>query len=135
MIIDSIKEYFELCPLIKKGRIQIDFLDRKTAWYTIDAIPCDPILKRYATGGSMKQFCFVFAGREGYRSDLNGKNADFYEKLAEWIEQENQKGHLPDLGTEKTAQRMEVVSSGYLFEENINDARYQLQCRLIYTEL
>lgn len=135
MIIDSIKTYFESCPLIKKGRIQIDFLDKKTAWYTIDIMPCDPVVKRYATGGSLKQFCFVFAGREGYRSDLNRQNAAFYEKLAAWITGENEKGNLPELGTGKTAQRMEVISSGYLYAENVNDARYQMQCRLTYTEL
>lgn len=134
MIIDAMQAYFEQCPLLKRGRVQIDFLDKKTAWYTIDAIPCDPVVKKYATGGSMKQFCFVFAGREGYRRDTSRENAVFYEDLTAWIEQQNQAGNLPKLGAGKTAQRLEVISSGYLYEENVNDARYQLQCRLVYTE-
>lgn len=134
MIIDALRDFFNQCPLISGERVDVDFLDSDSESYSIDTVPADPIIKKYASGGSMKQYCFILAGRERYGIGRNCSNAAFYERLAEWLEEKNVKGELPDIGEGKTVQSIEVTASGYMFEEDIQSAGYHLQCRLIYTE-
>ena len=135
MVIDGLREYFNKCPLIGGEKVDVDVLGKKNSSYSIDTVPCDPIIKRYAGGGCMKQYCFVLSGRERYGMGKNCSNAAFYEKLADWIESTNERGELPDIGDGKTSQFIEVTSSGYMFEEDIQSAGYRLQGRLVYTQI
>ena len=134
MIINGLTNYFNQCPLISGDTVDVDFLGSTSDCYSIDTIPCDPIIKKYASGGSMKQYCFILAGRKKYGIEKNCNNSVFYEKLAQWIEDKNSKNELPFIGDEKTPQSIEVTNSGYMFEEDVQSAGYHLQCRLIYTE-
>lgn len=134
MIIDALRDFFNQCPLISGEKVDVDFLGSRSDSYSIDTVPCDPVVKKYASGGSMKQYCFILAGRECYGMGKNCENAAFYEKLGEWLEEKNEKNELPDIGEGKTAQSLEVTASGYMFEEDIKSAGYHLQCRLLYTE-
>ena len=134
MIIDALTDFFNKCPLIAGENVDVDFLGSKSACYSIDTVPCDPVVKKYASGGSVKQYCFILAGRERYGLGRNCGNAAFYEKLAAWIEEKSKKNELPDIGKGKTAQTLEVTASGYMFEEDVQSAGYHLQCRLVYTE-
>lgn len=134
MIINALKKYFDQCPLLSGKCIDVDFLGESSDSFSIDTLPCDPVIKKYASGGSMKQYCFIIAGRKQYGMGRNCDNAAFCEKTAQWIEEKNKLSELPDLGEGKTPQFIEVTASGYMFEENVRSAGYQLQCRLIYTD-
>lgn len=134
MIIDKVREFIRTCPLVKGKRINVDFLGADVGEYTIDSIPSTPIIKHYVDGGSLRQFVFVFASKEYYSSDFlqNIENAGFYEKLADWFEEQNEKEDFIDLGEGKKAIKIEATSSGYLFDEEPDKGRYQCQCRLVY---
>ena len=82
--------------------------------YSIEETPCNPIIKKYIDGSSIRQFEFIFASRESYGPDVlnNISNSGFYEDFANWIEEENIKGNLPDL--------------------NDKECRYQIQMRITY---
>lgn len=134
MIIYGLKKFFDTCPLISGNKLDVDFLGSGSDCYSIDTVPCEPIIKKYASGGSMKQYCFILAGRERYGFEQNCGNAAFYEKLAQWIEEKNEKNELPHIGAGKTPQSLEVTASGYMFEEDVQSAGYHLSCRLIYTD-
>jgi len=134
MIINSLTEFFNTCPLLSGNKPNVDFLGSACECYSIDTVPCDPVIKKYASGGSLKQYCFILAGRERYGMNKTCDNAAFYERLASWIEDKNSKNELPVLGDGKTPQSIEVTASGYMFEEDVQSAGYHLQCRLIYTD-
>ena len=137
MIIDKIREYFLQCPLLDEpARLNVDYLGVEPVEYTIDSQPTTPVLKRYTDGGALKQYTFVFGSREYYGADVlqNIENSGFFEKFAEWVEEQSEKGNLPELGDNKKAISMEVLTSGYLFGASEDSARYQIQCRLIYYE-
>ncbi len=135
MIIDSLKDFFDQCPLMAGEAVDVDYLGKNSDCYSLDPLPAEPIVKKYAGGGCMKQYAFIIAGRERYGLGKNRDNAAFYERLEAWIEEKNRKGELPDLGKGRTAQMLEVTASGYMFEEDIQSAGYHLQCRLIYTQM
>lgn len=137
MIIEEIRRFMRTCPYLNGNkRINVDFLPDKAIEYTIDAVPSQTLVKRYADGGKVKQFVFTFASKEKYGPEVivNMENNGFYEKVSNWIENESENNNLPNLNDEKESMYMEVLDSGYLFQADENKARYQMQLRLVYYE-
>lgn len=135
-IIEALYGYFAQCELIDGEKIHIDYLPEKAIRYSIDVVPCNPVIKRYIDGTAKKRYEFTFGSREYYSAEVaqNLANSGFYEAFAEWIEEQSANGNLPNLGTRRTAQKMEIASSGYAIDSDTDNARYQIQCRLIYVE-
>lgn len=135
-IIECIREYIMDFPELKDGALLVDFLGDEAVEYTVEAVPCDPVYKRYVDGDCQKQFLFIFASRESYSEDVNLciSNLGFYEKFEDWINDNNEAGALPDLGEDKTPVSLDVLTRGYAFDADANTARYQIQLRLIYEE-
>lgn len=133
-IIDALEKYFIGCELLKDGALRIDYLGEKPVEYTIEVLPCDPVVKRYLGGSTVRQYLFAFGSREFYSQERlqNIQNSAFYELLADWVETRSLSGILPELPDGMEAQQLEVVSSGYLFDGSMTNARYQIQLRLLY---
>ena len=133
-IIESIRNYLLTCPLLNDSRVNIDWLGAETAEYSIDGSPVNPIVKRYADGGTVRQFNFVFSSVEAYGQDVlnNIENSGFYEDFAEWLEKQNKAQSLPKMDNGRKAISIEALNTGYLFENTADRARYQIQCRLLY---
>lgn len=137
MIIEKIRNYFLTCPLLDEfGKVGVDYLGVDATNYTIDSAPTTNIIKKYVDGGALKQYVFVFGSREYYGADeiQNIENSGFYEKFSEWLEEQSEKGNLPQLEGNKKAMSMETLTTGYLFSADESSARYQIQARLIYYE-
>ena len=133
-IIDALEKYFIGCELLKDGALRVDYLGEKPVEYTIEVLPCDPVVKRYLGGSTVRQYLFAFGSREFYSQERlqNIQNSAFYERLADWLETKSMSGVLPELPDGMEAQQLEVVSSGYLFDGSMTNARYQIQLRLLY---
>lgn len=133
-IIDALEKYFIGCELLKDGALRVDYLGEKPVEYTIEVLPCDPVVKRYLGGSTVRQYLFAFGSREFYSQERlqNIQNSAFYERLADWVETKSMSGVLPELPDGMEAQQLEVVSSGYLFDGSMTNARYQIQLGLLY---
>lgn len=133
-IIDALEKYFIGCELLKDGALRVDYLGEKPVEYTIEVLPCDPVVKRYLGGSTVRQYLFAFGSREFYSQERlqNIQNSAFYELLADWVETRSMSGILPELPDGMEAQQLEVVSSGYLLDGSMTNARYQIQLRLLY---
>lgn len=133
-IIDALEKYFIGCEFLKDGALRVDYLGEKPVEYTIEVLPCDPVVKRYLGGSTVRQYLFAFGSREFYSQERlqNIQNSAFYERLADWVETKSMSGVLPELPDGMEAQQLEVVSSGYLFDGSMTNARYQIQLRLLY---
>ena len=133
-IIDALEKYFIGCELLKDGALRVDYLGEKPLEYTIEVLPCDPVVKRYLGGSTVRQYLFAFGSREFYSQERlqNIQNSAFYERLVDWVETKSMSGVLPELPDGMEAQQLEVVSSGYLFDGSMTNARYQIQLRLLY---
>ena len=66
-IIDALEKYFIGCELLKDGALRVDYLGEKPVEYTIEVLPCDPVVKRYLGGSTVRQYLFAFGSREFYR--------------------------------------------------------------------
>lgn len=134
-IIESIREYMSQCPLLENGNINVDFLGSDKIEYTIETVPCEPVIKHYVDGSSIRQYEFVIASREFYGADIvqNIANSVFYENLAQWIENNSRNKILPVMENEKQcADKIEILTHGGLISEDSKTAVYQIQLRLIY---
>ena len=134
MIVDKVRDYIKTCPLLKSGKINVNYLGEDTVKYVIDNVPSNPLIKRYTDGTELKQFLFIFGSREFYDNDMlaNMDVSRFYEEFEAWISKQNNKGVLPELENGLTACSIEVLTSGYLHDIATGYARFQIQCRLIY---
>lgn len=135
-IIKSIRDYIMSFPELKEGCLLVDFLGNEPIEYTIEPVPSDPIHTKYTDGSCIKQFLFIFASREYFSEDVNTciENLGFYEQFEDWIEEQNDRGRLPDLGDDREPVSIEVLTRAYAFDVDTNTARYQIQLRLLYEE-
>ena len=132
-MIESVRDYFLECPILKDGHLYIDYLNEKPTDYSIDPLVCSPIVKKYSDGGSLRRYQFAFMSREVYsHSEIeNMQNSGFYERLAEWIETQNKINNLPAF-QDVEVQSIEVLSPGCLFDAEGTVARYQIQMEIQY---
>lgn len=136
MIIESIKNYFEACPHLADGVININYLGDRAVCYSIDNVEAEPVIKRYCDGGILKQFVFKLALRDVYDENVlrNMKIAQFFEQIEAWIASQNQKGILPQFEG-GVPLKLEVTKSGGLNDANIQSGRWQMEIRLVYKEI
>lgn len=135
-IVECIRNYILRFPELKDGYLLVDILGDKPIEYTIETVPCEPVIRKYTDGSCMKQFLFIFASREFFSKDVaqNIENLGFYEKFGDWIREQNDSGIFPELGKGREPVSIEVLTGGYAFEADTNTAQYQIQLRLTYEE-
>ena len=134
-IIKAVFEWFTDCEIIAEGKpVKVDYLGEEAGDYSIEPVPTQTVIKKYVDGSAKCQYLFVFASRENYSEDedLNIENLEFYERLEEWIAEQNINCRLPKLPKNCTAQSLSILSSGYVANTDTSTARYQIQCRLTY---
>ena len=130
-IIESIRTFFLTCPFLHDGRVNVDYLGEEMS-YSIDPLPCDPVIQKYVDGGKKKQYQFAVCSKETYDEDarVNIENSGFYQGLQEWLEESSDDGELPELANEKQhATAVETLNSGYLYDAEANLATYRIECR------
>ena len=115
-ILEGIVEHIATCPLLQDGVFRVDALGDQAVEYTIETGVFDPVIKRYVNGDEVKQYQFNFGSREYYSMDRIQNRKEIY----------------PDLPENCYAEKIEVLSNGYMFDGSMRNARYQIQLRLIY---
>ncbi|MGL5149056.1 MAG: chloramphenicol resistance protein [Clostridium sp.] len=135
MIIEGIRNFIRTCPYLNefaKG-VNVDYLDDTATSYSIEETPCEPVIKKYVNGDTIRQYDFIFCSRESYGADVlqNIENSGFYEHFAKWLEDETNSGTIP-LIDGNVVKSILATTIGYAFQTDVDEARYQIQCKLIY---
>ncbi len=130
---ELIKEYIETCPLLKNGKINVDYLKDKPQSYSIDRTPNKPVYKDYRDGSCLKQITFDFTVQAPLSSQtiVNLANSKFCEDFMSWIEVNNRKRVLPDI---KGIQWIKCTSPGYILGKTETTAIYIIQMQVVYRE-
>ena len=95
--IQLIKEFIETCPLLKNGKVNVDYIKDKPQSYSIDETPATTILTQFADGGRRNQILFDFSVQANFSILENIKNSKFCDDFTEWIELQDIKGNLPKI--------------------------------------
>lgn len=138
MIIKVLRDYIRNCPHLDTFnnaiKVNVNYLEPQADTYSIEEVPIEPILKRYVNGDSIRQYAFIFTSREPYGIDVlqNIDNSGFYEKFADWIENQNNNEIFPLLDNGLEPLEIKVTSTGYAFAVTEDTAQFQIQLRLKY---
>ena len=136
-IIESVKNFILTCPFLAElAKVNVDFLPESPDTYSIEEVPTSAVIRTYLDGTQERQYVFVFASRLYYSDEVknNIENSGFYEDFSDWLDEQTNNGNLPIMREGLTPSKIEAMSSGYLFDisGDLSNARYQIQCRLIY---
>ena len=132
-IIEAIRNYISILDCMKtyENAININYLDSEVDSFSIEEVPCEPVVKHYVDGSSIRQYQFVFCSREPYGAEIlqNIENSTFYEDFANEIEEKNNKGILPSVDG---ARSLEVTSTAYTVSVTEDTSMYQINLNLKY---
>ncbi len=119
---ELIKEFIETCPLLKGGKINVDYLKDKPQSYSIDRTPVQPDVKKFTDGiGGKYQIAFDFTVTAPISSQsiVNLANSKFCEDFMEWIETQNRIKNFPKI---KGAFSIKCTSARVCFTKNRNNS-------------
>lgn len=133
-IIKGLHDYFEKCPLMANGKLNVDFLPEAGCEYSIDVDPTEEVIQWYLRGAAKCQYVFAIRTLSTYGQEVLQQldNSGYFEQLAAWLREQKRKGNFPKLPDGYTPIDIIALSPAYLFETDIETAKYQIQCRLVY---
>ena len=94
---ELIGEFIETCPLLNKGKVNLDYIKEKPQSYSIDEIPVEPVLNNFRDGGRRLQIQFDFSIQSNFSVLENIKNSKFCDDFMKWIYKQDNKGNLPKI--------------------------------------
>ena len=95
--IELIKEFIETCPLLKNGKVNVDYIKDAAGSYSIDETPATTILTQFADGGTRNQILFDFSIQANFSVLENIKNSKFCDDFTKWIYEQDKKNNLPKI--------------------------------------
>lgn len=132
-MLEKIREYFEKKVTLAEefNEILVDFLGKEATSYSIEPIPTEKVLRPYTDGGGLYQLVFQFGSKEFYDESLNQniENLNFYERLQDEIEENNNQGILPEIDG---IQSIECLNNGTIQDIQNGTAKYGIQMRITY---
>lgn len=136
MILDSIRNFIMACPYLKAidSGVNVNYLSDQADTYSINQEPDEIIIKKYVNGDTLREYNFILVSKEIYTDDVmkNIKISSFYEEFLDWLEEQTNKGNLPNLGENKKAISAEAINNGHVVKVENDKVIYQIKCKLIY---
>lgn len=94
---ELIGEFIETCPLLNKGKVNLDYIKEKPQSYSIDETPVEPVLNYFLDGGRRLQIQFDFSIQANFSVLENIKNSKFCDDFMKWIYEQDNEGNLPKI--------------------------------------
>jgi hypothetical protein len=135
-VISSLQTYIKTYTGLKTDKpVWVNYLGPEPTEYSIVPIESKTI-EEYVNGVKIIEYSFAFQSAESTADDLERlSNAGFYEAFKDWLDSQTEDEILPVLESGKTAELIEAVNGGYLFEQGESDKGiYQIECRLVYRQ-
>lgn len=128
---ELIKEFIETCPLLKNGKVNVDYIKDKPQSYSIDETPVNPILQNYSDGGRQIQIQFDFSVQANFSVLENIKNSKFCDDFTAWIKEQNNKGNLPKING---ICWIKCTGRGTILQTTETTAIYVIPMQVVYDE-
>jgi len=128
---DLIREFIETCPLLKNGKVNVDYIKDKPQSYSIDEIPSTTILKEYRDGGTQNQILFDFSIQANFSVLANIKNSKFCEDFTKWIKEQNKVYNLPKI---EGINWIKCTGRGTILQTTETTAIYVIPMQVVHEE-
>lgn len=129
--IQLIKEFIESCPLLKNGKVNVDYIKDKPQSYSIDETPAITVLIQYPDGGSRNQILFDFSIQASFSALENIKNSKFCDDFTEWIKEQDNKENLPKMDG---ICWIKCLGRGTILQTTDSTAIYVIPMQVVYEE-
>ena len=129
--IELVKEFIETCPLLKNGKVNVDYIKDKPQSYSIDETPSTIILTQFADGGTRNQILFDFSIQANFSVLENIKNSKFCDDFTDWIHEQNEKDNLPKI---EGIDWIKCLGRGTIQQTTENTAIYIIPMQVAYIE-
>jgi hypothetical protein len=136
--IQAVQNWLLSCPYIDNeldefGGLGVNFLGSEPVQFSIEEAPGTPIVQRMFSG-SVRLKNFMFLSRLNFNEEEAQQlsNSGLMEQITDWVEEQNDLHHFPDLGAEKPVRRMEVTSSGYMQAVDATTCKFLFQLAMTY---
>ena len=128
---DLIREFIETCPLLKNGKVNVDYIKDKPQSYSVDETPATTVLKEYRDGGTQNQILFDFSIQANFSVLENIKNSKFCEDFAKWIKEQDKIGNLPKIDG---ICWIKCLGRGTIIQTTDTTAIYVIPMQVVYEE-
>ena len=128
---ELIKEFIETCPLLKNGKVNVDYIKDKPQSYSIDETPVNPVLQNYADGGRQIQIQFDFSVQANFSVLENIKNSKFCDDFTNWIYEQDKIGNLPKV---EGINWITCTGRGTILQTTETTAIYVIPMQVVYDE-
>ena len=129
--LDNIKEFIETCPLLKNGKVNVDYIKDDPQSYSIDETPSTTVIKEYKDGGTQNQITFDFSIQANFSVLENIKNSKFCEDFTNWIKEQNKKENLPNIDG---ICWIKCTGRGTILQTTKTTAIYVIPMQVVYDE-
>ena len=129
--IQLIKEFIESCPLLKNGKVNVDYIKDKPQSYSIDETPAITVLIQYPDGGSRNQILFDFSIQASFSALENIKNSKFCDDFTTWIKEQDKTGNLPKIDG---ICWIKCTGRGTILQTTDSTAIYVIPMQVVYEE-
>ena len=129
--IQLIKEFIESCPLLKNGKVNVDYIKDKPQSYSIDETPATTVLIQYPDGGSRNQILFDFSIQASFSALENIKNSKFCDDFTTWIKEQDKTGNLPKIDG---ICWIKCTGRGTILQTTDSTAIYVIPMQVVYEE-
>ena len=129
--IELIRDFIETCPLLKNGKVNVDYIKDKPQSYSIDETPATTVLIAYPDGGSRNQILFDFSIQADFSALENIKNSKFCDDFTGWIKQQDKIGNLPKIDG---ICWIKCTGRGTILQTTETTAIYVIPMQVVYEE-
>ena len=138
-VIAAVKAYFQdyIDAADEDKPLWVNYLKAEPVNYSIKPLGGARKVSEYIHGNSgEREFVFAFQSSRFTADEAERVgNLEFFETLAEWLDDQSYVNNLPELPTGFAPSAIEALSYGYLFEQGESDTGvYQIQCRLEFSK-
>ncbi len=130
-MIRILKDFLATCPQITGSKLSVNCLSDNPGSFSLETLPYLKEIKRYCDGAAVFESAFMLSYRGFYddATDENLKNSEMFEDIAEWLKEKSILGNLPH-----SVFKIEAVSGANLSDASLEDARYEMELRVLYKE-
>jgi hypothetical protein len=137
-VIEGIRDYLRAYTGLSDGApVWVEYLGNEPTQYAVLPLAGGRVIETYITGKRVMEYPFAFRSMESTADDLvRLENNGFYEAFAQWLDEQTEVGNLPNLPEGMTAETIEALGQGFLFQQSNSDTGvYQVQCRVVYEQV
>jgi len=134
---EGLMQYLEESPQLKGKKFNFDWFGAKPMQYTVSIPTNTPEISTDTLGNTRCQLVFYLMAVKDWGDDTpnNIENLEFLRKLSKWFEAQNKAKKFPVLEDGMVVTKVSSSTQPYLEGTTDMVGRYQIQCKVEYTQI